>query len=73
MQQTPQPFIINLPQQPAEDTSLANVVVGALGITGALVLLALVLGAVVALVLVQWHRRHPPDRDHMPSVSQTPQ
>ena len=71
--QNPQPFIINLPQQPAESTSLADVVVGSLGITGLLILLALVLGAIVAFVLVQWHRRHPPDADHMPSVSQTPQ
>jgi ABC-type phosphate transport system permease subunit len=73
VQQNPQPFIINLPQQPAEHSSLADVVVGSLGITGLLVLTALVLGVVVAFVLVQWHRRHPPDRDHMPSVSQTPQ
>ena len=71
--QSQQPFIINLPAKPTESTSLADVVIGSLGITGLLILLAIVLGAVVAFVLVQWHRRHPPDEDHMPSVSQTPQ
>lgn len=71
--QTQQPFIVTLPPQPADNTSLADVIVGSLGITGALVALAVALGGLVAFVLVQWHRRHPPDQDHMPSVSQTPQ
>jgi hypothetical protein len=69
MQQVPQAFVVTLAEKPTPQTTLGDVLLGSLGITGILVLLALVLGVLLALVLVRWHRRHPPELDHLPSVS----
>jgi hypothetical protein len=65
----PQPFIVTVVQTPTRQTTLKDVVVGSLGITGALLLLALVLGGILALVLYAWHRLHPPEDDRLPPVS----
>jgi ABC-type phosphate transport system permease subunit len=67
--QNPQPFIVDIVQRPTPQTTIADVIIGSLGITGLLVLLSLVLGLVVAALLVTWHRRHPPEQDHLPPVS----
>ena len=64
-----QPFIVTLAPKPAQELSIRDVIVNAIGVTGALTLIALVLGVVVAFVLVRWHKRHPPELDHLPSVS----
>jgi Kef-type K+ transport system membrane component KefB len=64
-----QPFIVTIVPKPAQEVSLRDVIVNAIGVTGALTLIALVLGAIVALVLIRWHKRHPPEIDHLPSVS----
>lgn len=63
------PFIVTIAPKPAQELSLRDVIVNAIGVTGALTLIALVLGAIVALFLIRWHRRHPPEIDHLPSVS----
>lgn len=67
--QTPEPFIVRPIREAAQETTLADVVVGALGLTGVMVLIALVLGVAVALVMIGWHRKRPPEADHLPSVS----
>ena len=53
--------IVTLVPDPSPVTTFGDVIVGALGITGVLVLAAAVLGAVMAVVLVRWNRRHPPE------------
>ena len=63
------PMIVQLAPKPSPQTNFADVLIGAFGITGVLVLIALVLGGVVALVLVQWHKRHRPEEDHAPSIT----
>ena len=50
LQQTP--IIVQVVQQPVESTSLADVLVGAIGLTGALILLAVLLGAVFGGLLI---------------------
>jgi len=45
-----------------------DVVVGSLGVAGALVVLALVLGVVLSVGLLAWHRRHPPEESRLPPV-----
>ena len=66
----PQSFVVTvIPATPAPETTLGDVVVGAFGITGALLLLALVLGIVVAGLRVGWQRLHPAADDHLPPVS----
>jgi hypothetical protein len=46
------PIIVQVVQQPVESTSLADVLIGAIGLTGALVLLALLLGAIFGGLLI---------------------
>jgi hypothetical protein len=46
------PIIVQVVQQPVESTSLADVLIGAIGLTGALVLLALVLGGAFGGLLI---------------------
>jgi hypothetical protein len=68
--QNPEPYIVRVVREPAaHETTIGDVILGALGLTGALVLIALVLGALLAFVLVRWHHRHPPERDHLPPIS----
>jgi len=50
LQQTP--IIVQVVQQPVESTTLADVLIGALGLTGALVLLAILLGGLFGGVLI---------------------
>lgn len=61
--------MVTVIKEPAKETTVADVIIGSLGIAGLLVLLSLTLGVIVALVLVRWHRRFPPERDHLPPVS----
>jgi len=67
--QTPQPFIVVPIPPPAHETSLADVILAAIGLTGVLVVASLVAGAIVAGILVYWNRRHPPEEDRLPSIS----
>ena len=69
MQQNPEPYIVRVVREPVQETTVGDVILGALGLTGVLLLIALVLGAVLAFVLVRWHHRHPPEHDHLPPIS----
>jgi hypothetical protein len=46
------PIVVQVVQQPVESTSLADVLIGAIGLTGALVLLAVVLGGAFGGLLI---------------------
>jgi hypothetical protein len=46
------PIIVRVVQEPAKSTTIVDVVVGALGLTGALILAAILLGAVLGGVLI---------------------
>ena len=50
-QNPPDAFIVTVIKEPPKETTLADVIVGSLGITGLLVLLALFLGAIVSVFL----------------------
>jgi hypothetical protein len=63
------PIVVTIVQTPAKETTILDVVVGSLGLAGALFGLALVLGLVLSLVRLSWTRRHPPEREHMPPVA----
>jgi hypothetical protein len=53
MKMLPQnPIVVHVVQQPVESTSLADVLIGAIGLTGALVLLAVVLGGAFGGLLI---------------------
>ena len=66
--QPSQPIIVQLVREPAQEITVGDVIVGSLGVTGLLVLLALALGGLLALVLIRWKQRHPPEAGHLPPV-----
>jgi hypothetical protein len=69
LQETPPPsIIVTVASEPAHETTLGEVIFGSLGVVAVLVLLAIVLGGVMSLLLVAWHRRHRPEDDHLPPV-----
>lgn len=70
MQQGPPPAIlVTVIKEPVPETTIADVIIGSLGLAGLLLLISLALGACVGFVLVRWHRRHPPELGHLPPVS----
>lgn len=67
--QDPKPFVVVPIPAPVHETSFVDVILSAMGLTGALIVASLVLGAGFALLLMIWHRRHPPEADRLPSIS----
>lgn len=48
-----QPIVVQvMPNEPVESTTAADVLIGAIGLTGALLLVALALGAVLGAILI---------------------
>jgi hypothetical protein len=47
-----QPVMVRVVQQPVESTSVADVLIGAIGLTGVLILVAVVLGGVLGGLLI---------------------
>jgi hypothetical protein len=64
-------YIVTVIKPPVREMSIADLIVGSLGLAGASLLLALALGAVVGGILVVWHRLHPRDWRPMPPVAPT--
>jgi hypothetical protein len=56
-------------REPTPEITVGDVLLGSIGLSGALTLFSLVLAGLFALLLVRWHRRHPPELDHLPSIS----
>jgi uncharacterized protein YneF (UPF0154 family) len=48
----PQPMIVRVVEQPVQDTSVADVIIGAIGLTGFLLLTAALLGLVLGGILI---------------------
>ena len=67
--QDPKPFIVVPIPAPAHEASFVDVIMSAMGLTGALIVASLVLGAVVGGVLVVWNRFRPRDWRPMPPVA----
>ena len=51
MQQPPSPIIVKIVETPSDPTGLADVLIGSIGLTGAIVLLALLVGLMFGAVL----------------------
>lgn len=69
IQTPPSPFIVTPIREASQEATVGDVILGALGLTGLMVLAALALGALLAFGLILWHRRHRPEDDHLPAVS----
>lgn len=50
--QAAQPIVVRVVETPAESTTLADVLIGALGLTGALLLVAALCGALLGGILI---------------------
>ena len=68
--QPPSPIIVRVVEQPVESTSISDILVGALGLTGALLLAAVVLGGLLGGALIGYkllraklNLEPPPDRE----------
>jgi hypothetical protein len=62
--QQPDPIIVHVVQQPVHSTTVADVLIGAIGLTGVLVLAALLLGGLLGGALIgfkTWRARLNPD------------
>ena len=64
-------FIVTVIQEPEPEMTVADVIVGSLGVAGALLVLALLLGVVAGAVMVLWRRWRPRNWRPMPPVSPT--
>jgi ABC-type sulfate transport system permease component len=63
------PIIVNIvPAADQQGVSFVDVILGSFALTAVAVVLAVVLGMLLAWVLIRWHRRHPPELDRLPPV-----
>ena len=62
-------MIVTIHPEPSHGITFVDVIIGSFGVTAVAVVVAAVLGAVLAVVLIRWHRRHPPEEDRLPSIS----
>jgi ABC-type Fe3+ transport system permease subunit len=68
-QPTPQPFIVEISRPPADELTIADLLVNSLGLAAAFAVAAIPLGLIVGYLMIKWHARRPPEADHMPHVS----
>lgn len=64
----PDAFVVTVIREPVKEMTVADLIVGSLGIAGSLLALALVLGVLAGGWLVLWHRLRPVSRHHLPPV-----
>jgi ABC-type phosphate transport system permease subunit len=67
--QQQEPFIVTVVQQPEKQTTVLDLFLGSLSLTVMAVVAGVVLGGLLGLLLVRWHRRHPPESAHLPPIS----
>jgi ABC-type Fe3+ transport system permease subunit len=63
------PMIVTLVEKATPQTDYGDVIVGSLSLAGVLGIGAMLLGGVMAFILVHWNRRHRPEQDHMPQIT----
>jgi hypothetical protein len=61
--------MVTVIRPPEEEMTVADLIVGSLGVAGSLLLLSLLLGALAGAALVIWHRIRPTPWRPMPPVS----
>lgn len=66
--QTDGAFMVRLVEQPAPEVTVGDVILGSLGVAGAMTLIALVLGALVGWILIRRSRDRGIEDEHPPSI-----
>jgi hypothetical protein len=69
LQQKPDAIIVTIVSEPSKEQTVADIIIGSLGLAGTLLVLALLLGAVTGGVMVLWRKFHPTEWRSMPPVS----
>ena len=64
--------MVEIIRPPAEELTIADLLVNSLGLAGAFAVAAIPLGLVVGYLMIKWNGRRPPEADHMPHVSPGP-
>jgi hypothetical protein len=68
--EAPQTFVVTIvPETPAPETTVADVLIGSFAVVGLLLIIALCLGVVMGFVRLGWNRLHPAGEDHLPPVT----
>ena len=62
-------MIVTIHPEPSHGITFVDVIIGSFGVTAVAVVVAAVLGAVLAVVLIRRHRRHPPELDRLPPIN----
>lgn len=62
-------MIVTISPEPDHGMTFVDVLVGSFSITAIAILVAAILGVVLAILLIRHHRRHPPENDRLPSIS----
>ncbi len=66
--QSEEAFIVRLVEQPAPEVTVADVILGSLGVAGVMTLAAILLGALVGWMLIRRSRRRGLTQEHPPSI-----
>jgi hypothetical protein len=61
--------MVEIIRPPAEELTIADLLVSSLGLAGAFAVAAIPLGLVAGYLMIKWNARRPPEADHMPHVS----
>ncbi len=61
--------MVEIIRPPAEQQTIADLLVSSLGLAGAFAVAAIPLGLVVGYLMIKWNSRRPPEADHMPHIS----
>ena len=61
--------MVEIIRPPADELTIADLLVNSLGLAGAFAVAAIPLGLVVGYLMIKWNGRRPPEADHMPHVS----
>jgi len=69
VQKAPDAFVVTVIEEPADEFTVADLLINSLTLAGVLVLVSIVLGALAGWVLVTWNRRRRPERHHLPPVN----
>ena len=66
--QPPEPFIVEIIRPETAEVTVVDVLVGSLGLAGALAAVAIPLGLLAGWLLIRRKQQHRPEDDHMPSI-----
>jgi uncharacterized membrane-anchored protein len=67
--QKPDAYVVTIIREPEPGMTVADLIIGSLGLAGTLLIVSLLFGLVVGAILVVWHRLRPRPWRPMPPVS----